>query len=92
MSDDDEDHEYFCIRIVDEDGYPVVGVRVSVHFAALMADSAEEFTNESGWACCLPIDTTVTWAGIVEAVYVNGRQVNNGTFTVEHEDSWSFVY
>jgi hypothetical protein len=83
----------FSIRVVDEDGDPVNGARISVVYGAsaggLLPGGVEtRHTDSDGWA---EFDIyTGTWGSLIEEVYVDGELVDS-SLTPEDGDTYSFT-
>lgn len=73
----------YSIRVVDEDGDPVEGIEVAVHYAWT---HSKERTDEDGWA---QFEVDVTGNGIRATVYVDGE--NMGEPWLEDGDTLSYT-
>ena len=74
----------FAICVVDEDGDPVEGIEVSVHYSTTYS---EEYTDENGWAHFEK--HVMTGNGVRTTVYVDGENMGNPWF--DDGDTQTFV-
>lgn len=74
----------FKVRVVDEDGDPVEGTRVSVNFGILNG-VAKEYTDEDGWAEFSNLDGDI----VTGEFYVNGE--SQGEHSTYDGDTYSFT-
>jgi hypothetical protein len=83
----------FSIRVVDEDGDPVRGAKVTVFYGAsvgglLPGGSETRHTGSDGWA---EFERYVgTWGSLIERVYVNGELVGT-SLTPDDGDTYSYT-
>lgn len=74
----------FSVRVVDDDGQPVEGAKVAVHYPWTHDHG---YTNEDGW---IEFEKNIMTAnGVRTTIYVNGEEVD--TPWVEDRDTFSFT-
>jgi len=78
----------FSIRVVDEDGVGVGDVKVSVHYASLLAGYFHGRTDSDGWVE-FDIETAPPWGTLIETIYVDDEEVGGG-FHPEDGNTFSF--
>lgn len=81
----------FSIRVVDENGDGVSGVKVSYQ-CGHMSGVGSEYTDDDGWAA-FPIITETLGSGVIpiHKIWVDGEEVSDEVMYPSDGDTWSFT-
>ncbi len=65
------------IRVVDEDGQPRRGAKVTISFSGIIGTIGSEYTDEDGWAN-FEYESIDDSQMFVDKIWVNGEEVDSG--------------
>jgi len=83
--------ETFSIRVVDEEGDGIEGVKVSCNYG-LLNGIGEEYTDEDGWARFTIHSTSfVDGKCHVKNIWINGDEVSGETKYMDDGDTLSYT-
>jgi hypothetical protein len=74
----------FSIRVVNSDGQPKKSARVGVRGIGILRGAVSEYTDQDGWA-------HFDWPGLPETLIIAVEGDDQGTFSLDDDDTLSFT-